>query len=143
MKKNTELDLSVNSKFTFKGLTLTPGDVVSLTAKSLSIEVQVAVTHVDEEGNLSSFSTLLMTFQHSGLFSPDDVKEIVIIKSGQESIATEARNPLLKYGERVKLLVNEIEMDGILIAAFDGVVVAWSPIYGFIYGGSIGFSPMT
>ena len=141
MRNNTELDLFPNKTFSFKGKTLTTGDVLSIKSKSLPIEVQLAFTHVDNEGNLDCFSTLIAPFKHNGLFSPEDITDIEILYSGQESISKESRNPSLEYGRNVATDVKGKIKEGVLIAAFDGIVAAWSKEDGFISGGSSFFSP--
>jgi hypothetical protein len=139
---SNSLNLYANKTFNFKGQIFTTGDIVTIIAKSLPVEVSAAFTNVDNEGNFNVFSTTLGVFQHSGIFSPEAIEQITILRSGEDAISSEARNPSLHYGEKARINIEGSDMVGEIIAAFNGVVCAWSQENGFLTGGSLKFTPV-
>lgn len=129
--------------FSFKGITLTTGDIVAFISKSLPVEMQAAFTDVTDDGNMHVFSTLLVPFQHNGCFTSDDILEIKVVKSAKEAVSVEARNKSLYYGQEVKTAINDENVVCTIIAAFDGIVSYWSEIRkDFVTGGSKYFEPV-
>ena len=122
--------ISISSSFVFKGVTLMPGDHIAFRTSKIPLpHVEAAVTHVDEDGRLHVFSTLLAPFAHikdNGIFSLDEVGEIEVVYSGDVAVPMQARNVALRHGQRVKATIRDGRtFVGILLAAFDGIVTMW------------------
>lgn len=144
-----------SSTFEFKGLTLKPGDHVAFQAKKIPLpHIEGAFTHVDEQGRMVVFSTLLVPFAHikdNGSFAADEIGQIEVVRSGAEAVPLEARNAALRHGQRVKSTIQGGRtFIGILLAAFDGIVTMWPEQQvgnkkfvadGLVTGGSSHFAP--
>ena len=116
---------------------MTPGDRLSLVAKSVPVpRFQASVVSGDHE-YIKVISTQLVIFQHSGTFTADDVEMVTVDYPGVEAIPLESRRDDLHLGQAV-----QVEGLGDTVftvrAAFDGMVVASKDddVEGMAVGGS-------
>ncbi|MCC6639350.1 hypothetical protein IT409_02210 [Candidatus Falkowbacteria bacterium] len=124
----------------FLGVTLNPGDVVSLVAKTVPLpEVQVAVITVSD-GVLEVMSTLLAPFKHSGFFEEANVTSISVILPAEEVIPRESRGKQFKKGQHVSCDIKGEKHEGFVIAAFDGIVSAQRIDGEYLTGGANHFT---
>lgn len=141
--------ITSEDSFVFNGILMQTGDIISFSSNLLPLpgntEVQACFVQVDSDGNLHGFSTLLapFNFKRPGIFSPDQVQNLRIVKKGEEAIQEQSRNPILKHGQRCTTSVEGTTFEGELLGAFDGVVTMWcDTISNFVSGGSSHFSPV-
>lgn len=109
--------------FQFKGIALTPGDRLSLVAKSVPVPCFQASVVSGDDTRIEVISTQLAIFRHSGTFTADDVEMVVVDYPGAEAIPLESRRDDLYLGQAVKV---DGQGDDVFTvrAAFDGWVVA-------------------
>lgn len=103
--------------------------------------MEACFTHVDENGKLHVFSTLLVPFQHNGEFSVDEISKLKVVRCAKKSIWVQARNENLEHGQLVEAEIQGKKMQGELIGAFDGIVCAWVN-NNFLTAGSHFFKPV-
>lgn len=125
----------------FKGQNLEVGDFVAIQAKSLPIpEVRAVVIDV-KDGVLDVMSTLLVPFDHKGLFPEKDVVRIKVAYPASVAIQRESRG-LFSKDQRVSAVVRGKTEYGKVIAAFDGIVSILRNDGEHITGGANYFSPV-
>ncbi len=137
--------LNADSIFTFKGVQIQTGDRVAISTPTIPLpcSIDACFTHIDEDGNLNVFSTLLVPFKHSGIFKENEIEEIKVTLPAEKAALMESRNENLKHGMQVYCLIRDEQMEGQLIGAFDGIVAAITPEGKFITGGSKHFKPIS
>lgn len=107
----------------FKGLEMETGDFVAFQTKVVPLpEVQAVVIDV-ENGVLEVMSTILTVFKCGGKFRDDQVDRIMVVYKADVAIPQESRGKNFPKHQRVSVVVKGKEYFGIIIAAFDGVVV--------------------
>jgi hypothetical protein len=122
----------------FKGQELHVGDFIAFQSPLIPLpEIQAAVIDV-KDGVLEIVSTLIAPFRQGGKFKETDVtSEIVIVYPAEEAIKKESRSWNFSKGQRVRVTVKGGEvMEGNVIAAFDGVIVAQRDDGLYITGGA-------
>lgn len=131
--------------FIFKDVTLSPGDRISMVAKSVPVPCfQAAVSHGDAS-SLTIFSTQLAIFQHSGNFPAEDVEWLTIDYPAEQAVPLESRAEL-RYCQRVTAPRVSGDKELYVMAAFDGFVMAFDktapPDEAYVAGGSSYFVPV-
>lgn len=109
----------------FQALELAPGDVVSLTAKTLATEVPAAIWRVGPN-SIETMSTLLKLIQplHNGFFAAEDINRIVVTRRAAEAVPQESRNG---WAPGTILESKDGRFRGPLLCAFDGLVAIDHP----------------
>lgn len=108
----------------YKGVEVNIGDFVVFRSKSVPLpEVQAAVIDVEND-TLVVISSFLVPFQHNGEFPADDVTDIIVVYGAEQAIPQETRDRAFKKDQRVFATIRGERMEGGVIAAFDGMVVA-------------------
>jgi hypothetical protein len=134
-----------SKKMIFNGLQLQIGDLVAFTTSAVPLpEVHAAVIDV-KDGVLEVMSTLIVPFQHSGMFNAGEVQEIAVIYPADVAIPQESRDKSFRRGERVDVTVRGedgvmVQVSGDVVAAFDGIVVARRQDGQLITGGASHFN---
>jgi|GEM_PF-2934512 len=110
----------------YKGVDVNVGDFVALRSKSVPLpEVQAAVIDVEHDGNrLVVISSFLVPFQHNGEFPSDDVTDFMVLYPAEQAIPLETREKAFQKDQRVFATIRGERMEGGVIAAFDGMVLA-------------------
>lgn len=132
--------------FIFQDVVLTPGDRVSIVAKSVPAPCFQATIQRGDASSIVVFSTQLVIFQHSGTFTLDDVTELVLDYPAERAVPMESRADL-QYCQQVTVPSTCGDRRFHILGAFDGVVVAYdknsaSPEEAYITGGSSFFVPV-
>lgn len=125
----------------FKGRQLETGDFVVLQTEAVPLpEVQAAVIGVENDV-LEVISTILVPFQHGGKFTEDEVDQIIVVYPAEVAIPQESRGKSFSKHQRVSVIVQGGEKhQGMVVAAFDGVVVARKSDGKLITGGASHFN---
>lgn len=131
--------------FVFHNVVLTPGDRVSIAAKSVPVPCFQASIVSGDAHSLNVISTQLVVFRHSGVFPIEDVTELVLDYPAEQAVPMESRADL-QYCQRVTVPSVAGDQHFYVKAAFDGVVVAYdgktgSPDTSHVTGGSSFFVP--
>lgn len=124
----------------FQNLQVEVGDIVALRSTKVPLpEFQAAVIRVTD-GVLEVLSTMLVPFRHNGDFAECDIERIEIVRSAAEAIPRESRGNSLAKDQRVSVVTGDGRShQGMVIAAFDGIVVARSDAGELITGGASRF----
>ena len=110
----------------FMDVEIEVGDMVSIISPTVPLpHIPASVIDV-EDGVLKVMSTLLVPFQHSGKFSRQDVSDFEVMAKAEHTIPREARNFDFRKHTLVETTIQGRCVQGQIIAAFDGVVVAKS-----------------
>lgn len=112
----------------FKGIEIGVGDLIGFTTTVLPIprsaEITAAVIEVKEE-TIEVMSTQLVLFGYGGIFEKEEIDNIRIIKRAEESIPEQSGSfAKFKKGDLVSAIVDGKKLQGRVIAAYDGIIVA-------------------
>lgn len=142
--------MELGETFSFKGVDLQLGDIVTLKCKNpnrrkVAIPIKGAVIGLNKEGQLLIFNQSQLAFFTSGRFfvPPEDVVSIEVSSPAQEAIPYHTSNQFT-HNERVLFRVGEeIVHQGRLIAAFEDRIVVQKDDGKVIDGTAINFSSAT
>lgn len=110
------------------------GDIIEFTSSEIPLPViQAAVIVADHPDYIEIMSTLLVPFKRSGKFKRDAINILGVVCEAKDAIARETG---FDAGEKVTCDIGS----GVVIAGFDGILVARTEDGQLITGGSSFFS---
>ena len=89
---------------------------------------------------LEIMSTQLAFCQHNGIFTKDQIRTIHLVHKAEQAIPLESRGRNFKKHERVATIVKGSDVTGLVVAAFDGMVVIRTDSGLTVTGGAMFFS---